>query len=406
MKLSRSLRLSIRLLAAHKLRTALSMAGLVVGVAAVMIMVAIGRGAERRVLEQIQAMGTDLVVVSAAPAPRVAGRERQAETYTTLRLSDAELIARESAFARAAAPGVSRPVTVRRDGITTGTTLVGTTEEGLRIRSIETAMGRPFDAFEDLERRRVVVLGARVAETLFAAGDPIGLEVRIGRVPFDVIGVARTRGTDPGGADLDDIVFVPLETAMRRVLNIPYVHHLYVQARSTADLDALERDTREILRQRHRLRPGAPEPFLVQNQAVVLRIAGEAARHLTLLTASVAGMALAVGGIGIVAVMLVSVRERTREIGLRRAVGARRRDIHRQVVLETTLLAAVGGTAGIAIGLLAAQLAAWIGPWSVILPVRVAAFGAAASIAIGLVAGIAPARRAARLEPIRALRAE
>lgn len=404
-KLVRNLQLSLQLLNAHRLRTALSVSGLLVGVATVMVMVALAEGAERRVLERVRALGTDLLVVSAAPTPRLAGRQRQAPIQTTLRPADASAILEESALAVAAAPAVSRSLVAHSGGRNTTITLTGTTTDGLLMRNLRAQTGRMFDEDENRELRRVAILGRTVVRNLFGAVNPVGRSVRVGGVPFDVIGVARPRGTDPGGTDLDNVIVIPLETAMRRVLNIPYVHAVFVQARSSAQLDALEGEVREILLARHDVRSGAV-PFVIQNQAVLLRTERGATRALNQLTIGVALFALLVGGIGILAVMLLSVRERRREIGLRRALGARRRDIQLQFVLESALLAAAGGAAGVTVGLLAAGGAALVGPWELVLSWRAALLGLTCSAALGIGVGAIPAGRAARLEPITALRAE
>ena len=405
-RLGRGLLLSLQLLLAHRLRTALSVSGLLAGVAAVIVMVAIGQGAERRVLQRVQAMGTNLLVVSAAPAQRVAARPRQVAVHTMLRPGDAEAIERESALAVAAAPAVNGAMVVRWDGVNTTTTVTGTTVEGLRMRNISAARGRVFEDDDDRQRRRVALVGPTVVRSLFGGADPVGRVVRIGSVPFEVIGMTRTRGVDPNGADLDDVVVVPLETAMRRLLNIPYVHALFVQTPSSADLDGLERDVREILLGRYPGRSGMLDLFVVQNQTTLLRTERGAARAMNQLIVGVSLLSLLAGGVGIVAVMLIAVRERTREIGLRRALGAKRRDIRLQFMLESTMLAAGGGLAGVAVGLAAAAGAAALGPWDLVVSWPVAGLGVVCSTILGLIVGVIPAARAARLEPIAALRAE
>src|SRR5690606_15492224 len=203
----------------------------------------------------------------------------------------------------------------------------------------------------------------------------------------------------------DDVLLIPFETAARRVLNIPYVHAIYVQARSQTDLVALEQDVRERLRDRLASRAGMRDPFIVQNQATLLRLERDAAAAMSRLVVGVAAMALRVGGTGILAVMLISVRERTREIGLRRALGAKRRDIKIQFIVESTTLAIAGGAAGVAAGIVAAGVAAIAGPWDLVLSWRPAALGLVGSTLLGLLVGAIPATRAARLEPIEALRA-
>ena len=405
-RLARGLLLSAQLLVAHRLRTTLSVSGLLVGVAAVIVMVAIGEGAERRVLERVQRMGTNLLVVSAAPAHRVAGRPRQVPVHTLLRAADAAAIEQESALAVAAAPAVSRSMVVRSDGVNTTTMTTGTTPTGLAIRNISAASGRVFDDDDDHERRRVALVGPTVARTLFPGVDPVGRVVRIGNVPFEVIGVTRARGVDPVGVDLDALVVLPFETAVRRLLNIPYVDALYIQARSSADLVALEAEVRGILTSRHAARSGMLDAFVVQNQAVLLRTERGAARAMNQLIAGIALLALSSGAIGILVVMLISVRERTREIGLRRALGAKRRDIQLQFVLESAMLATGGGLVGVLVGLGAAGGAAELGPWDLVVSWYAAGLGVACSTILGLVIGVIPAARAARLEPIAALRAE
>lgn len=395
----------MQLLAAHPLRTALSVSGLLVGVAAVMVMVAVGEGAERRVLERLRGMGTDLLVVSAAPAPRLVGRPRQVDVQTVLRATDADLL-RQSRFAAAAAPAVSQRRVLRWEDRNTTTTLTGTTPEGLRIRNVRAATGRLFDEGDEGARRLVAVLGPTVARSLFDGADPVGRVIRIGHAPFEVIGVAATRGVDPGGADLDDVLVVPFETAIRRVLNIPYVHAIFLQARSTADLALLEQDVRDRLRERIPTRAGVSDPFVVQNQATLLRTERGAAQAMNRLVVGTGVLAMLVGGIGILAVMLISVRERTREIGLRRALGAKRRDIRIQFIAESAMLAVAGGAAGVAVGVAAAGVAAVMGPWDLMLSWQPAAIGVIGSAVLGLTVGAIPASRAARLEPIEALRTQ
>ena len=403
-RLFRALKLSIRLLGAHRLRTAIGVSGLAVGVAAVTVMVAVGAGAEQRVLERVRAMGTDLVVAMAPPAPAIAGRQRQIETITTLRVADAVAVAEGAVHARAVAPGVSRTMTVRREGLNTTTMVVGTTVTGARIRNVVVASGRAFDEIEDRERRRVALIGPIVARNLFGTTDPVGHEIRVDRIPFEVIGVLRARGMDAGGTDHDNQVVIPLETAMRRVLNVPFVHAIYAQARRSDDVDALEREVRIILDQRHSRRSGIATPFTIRNQAVALRTERAATQALGRMTLGAATLALIVGGVGVLAIMLISVGERVREIGLRRAVGARRDDIRLQFLVESSLLAAAGGIAGAVIGVVGATLAAIVGPWDLVIDWRAPTLAIVSSTAVGLAAGILPARRAARLEPIDALR--
>lgn len=399
----RGVRLSVALLAAHPLRSILSAAALVMGVAAVTIMVSVVEAAEQRVVERVRALGTNLLTVSAAPAPRVADRARQLATTTVLRPADAEAIARESGRVRAAAATVSRAMVIRAEGRNTTAAVIGTTPEGVRIRNVAPRVGRLFDDLEEHGMRRVALLGPAVARVLFAGGDPVGQQVRLGAVPFEVIAVLQPRGTDVGGTDLDNTVIIPLGTAMRRLFNVPHVQTLLVQAERTEDLDALELEVRAILDQRLTARSGVAVPYVVQNQAVLLRTQRGAARAMNGLILTVAVLSLVVGGAGILAVTLLSVRERTREIGVRRAVGAKRQDVALQFLIEAGLLAAAGGAAGVVIAALVVGVTAVVGSWQLAFSWRAALLGLACSGTIGIIAGSYPAVVAARLQPIRAL---
>ena len=346
MKLSRNVLLSCEILAAHKLRTLLSVLGMVVGVGAVVLMVSAGRGAEKRILDRIRGMGTNLVIVNAGQTAIVAGRKRQITNVITLEASDADAIVQECPAVLRAAPAVSKKLAARWESENTNTNVVGMPPDGFRVRNITIASGRIFDAQEERGKRRVAVLGPTVVNNLFGNTDPIGLRLRIGRVPFEVIGITAPKGMDANGIDQDDLILVPLATAMRRLLNIAHVETIYVQARDADLLDAAEKEIRELLRRQHRL-GNKRDDFTIQNQATLLQTERDTARSMTLLIGSVAGISLAVGGVGILAVMLISVRERTAEIGLRRAVGARRCDIRTQFLLESGLLAAAGGLVGV-----------------------------------------------------------
>lgn len=405
MQAARNIAMSCEILAAHKLRTLLSVTGIVVGIATVVLMVSAGRGAEKKILDRIRQMGTNLIVVNAGQTRIVAGRQRQTSIVTTLEIDDARAVAAECASVKLAAPAVTKKLSTRWEDENANTNVVGITPEGFRVRNIAIAQGRTFDADEDRARRRVAVLGPTAAANLFGRTDPLGLSIRIGRVPFEVIGLTEPKGMDANGVDQDDLILVPLGSAMRRLFNVDHIDTIYVQAESADALDRAESEIRGLLRQRHRLRD-KPDDFTIQNQATLLAAEREAAQSMTLLIGSVAAISLAVGGIGILAVMLIAVRERTPEIGLRRALGATRRDIRLQFLLESGLLAGSGGVIGVVAGIGAALAVSQLGYWETIVswPAVVAGFGF--SVAVGLLFGIYPAVRAAALEPIEALRAE
>jgi len=381
------------------------MLGIIVGVGAVVFVVAAGKGAEKRILDRIRDMGTNLVVVNAGQTRIVAGRQRQMATVTTLVPEDVRTILTDCPSVRFAAPAISKKFATRFESENANTNVVGMTPDGFRIRNIEVGSGRFFDAEESRGRRRVAILGPTVARNLFNGGDPIGQKIRIGRVPFEVIGVTRPKGLDANGADQDDLIIVPLTTAMHRLFNVTYVDRVYVQAVNTNALYQAEKELRRILRERHRLR-GKPDDFTIQNQATLLKTERETSRSMTLLVGGAAGISLLVGGVGILAVMLISVRERTGEIGLRRAVGALKRDIRNQFLMEAAILSCTGGLFGVLSGVAGTLTLSRFGYWETVISWPAAGVGFLFSTSLGIVFGIYPALRAADLEPIEALRAE
>ncbi len=405
MKIARNIALSCEIMAAQKLRTMLSVLGIVVGVGAVVLMVSAGNGAEKRILDRIREMGTNLIIVNAGQTRIIAGRQRQIATVTTLVPEDARTIVKDCPSVLLAAPSSSKKLSAKFEAETTNTNVVGMTADGFLIRNIKIASGRFFDADESRGRRRVAVLGPTVARNLFDGIDPIGLSFRIGRVPFEVIGVTQAKGTDANGVDQDDLIIVPLETAMRRLFNVTNVDMIYIQARNSNALSRAEAEIRETLRQLHRLRT-KPDDFTIQNQATLLETEQATSREMTLLVGSVSGISLLVGGVGILAVMLISVRERTHEIGLRRAIGALRRDIRNQFLLEAVILSGAGGFLGVLLGVSGALTLSRLGYWETVISWPAAGVGFIFSVTLGIVFGIYPALRAADLEPIEALRAE
>ncbi|MCU0871827.1 MAG: ABC transporter permease, partial [Pirellulaceae bacterium] len=381
MKLSKNIALSCEILAAHKLRTLLSVTGIVVGIATVVLMVAAGRGAEKQILDRIRDMGTNLIAVNAGQTRIVAGRQRQISLVTTLEIDDAKAVAQQCPAVVLAAPAISKKLSVRWESENAITTVIGLAPDGFAVRNIAIRSGRPFDAEDDRTRRRVAVLGPTVAQNLFGQQDPLGLDIRIGRAPFEVIGLADAKGMDANGLDQDDLILVPLGTAMRRLFNVDHIDTIYAQARSAELLDAAEAQISDLLRQRHRLRD-RPDDFTIQNQATLLAAERETAQAMTLLIGSVAGISLLVGGIGILAVMLISVRERTSEIGLRRALGATRREVRLQFLFESGLLAGSGGILGVVAGVTTAMLVSRLGYWQTVISWPTAAVGFIFSVAV------------------------
>jgi putative ABC transport system permease protein len=407
MRSTRGLKISAEMLWAHKLRTILSLLGIVVGVSTVSVMAAVGRGSEQNVLDGIRRMGTNLISVSAGMVSLMAGRPRQSALATSLMPEDARAIqAAAGDLVSLVAPAQSKSMAVKFENVSLKTNIVGTTPEILTIRRLQLESGNMFDDQDDRAARRVAVLGQRVIRDLFGGARPIGQTIRIGNVPFEVIGTLVTAGADANGTDQDDQILIPLRTAMRRVFNMIYVNTIYVQARSESQMDACAARLREILRERHRLRAEKPDDFTIQSQAELLRAQEETQRTFMSLTIGVASLSLAVGGVGILAVMLMSVRERIREIGLRRALGARRRDILLQFLIEAMMLSLSGGLVGVVLGVLVILVVARVAGWQAVLAFRPLFLAVASSAAIGLLFGTIPAYKASAANPASSLRAE
>jgi putative ABC transport system permease protein len=281
--------------------------------------------------------------------------------------------------------------------------LQGSTPRLARLRNLRVARGRFFDEDDDAASRRVVVLGSRVASALFPGEDPLGREVRLRGVPFEVIGVLEAKGIQADGSDQDGNVFIPIRTALRRVFNTTWLSAVFVSVGDRRRMGDAQAQVASLLRERHRRPPGAPDDFQVQDQVRLLALQESAVRSLTWLTAGLAGVALLVGGAGIVALMYLSVKERTAEIGLRMAVGARPRDVLLQFLGEATLLAVGGWLLGVAAAALGAVALAATTEWRVAFPTAAAAASFMMALCIGLGFGALPARKAARLPPVRAL---
>jgi putative ABC transport system permease protein len=397
------LRTALRALGAHKLRTGLMLLGIVVGVAAVVAMVAIGQGTRAEVLRKVESMGANLLTVSAGQLRFQAGRQPGA-TAITLTERDARAIAEEVPHVASLAPAQSKKLSVKFEEMSTTTTVVGTTPEFQVVRNSHPVAGEFFDDDQVRGSARVAVLGQTVVLNLFPGRDPIGETIRIANVPFLVIGVLEAKGLDIAGQDQDDQILVPLRTALRRLFNVSHLSTICVSVDASAAMDTGAVTIAEVLRERHRLRPGAEDDFVIQNQSALLETQAAVSDTFTLLLGSIGGISLLVGGIGILAMTLIAVRERTREIGLRRAVGARRRDILLQFLIETGLLSATGGVGGVALGIAAAKITSVTTGWPMLIPWGVALAAVIFSALLGLAFGVYPARKAAMLDPIVALR--
>jgi putative ABC transport system permease protein len=404
------LRIALRALAINKLRSALTMLGIVIGVAAVIVMIAVGAGAQARVEEQIRALGSNLLLVMSG-ATTAGGVRLGFGSNFTLSEDDAAAINREIPEALAA-PALRGSAQIIWGNANWSTQIFGVTPEYLEARQWPLAAGRVFEPAEMSGAGKVCLIGATVARQLFGSSDPLDQVIRIKRVPFTVIGVLDVKGQSLMGTDQDDLVLMPITTARTRVLGSANaarqrsVGTIWVKVADGIDTRRVEEDVRGLLRQRHRLQPGADDDFSLRNLQEVMAAQEASSRVLALLLAAVASVSLLVGGIGIMNIMLVSVTERTREIGLRMAVGARTRDILGQFLVEAVTLSLIGGLIGVALGMGASFAIAQFLGWRVLLSPEAIALAVAFAFVIGVFFGFYPARKAARLNPVEALRFE
>jgi putative ABC transport system permease protein len=408
-RLLRNVGLSHKALQRHRARTVLALAGTAVGVAAVLAMLAVGEGAERRVLERIDAMGRNLLVVMAGRQPRVAGRAgARGATVTTLLPADRDAIIEQSGLIARAAPSQGGDLPLEYADLATTATVRGTTPEYMEIRNFALVDGRVFTREEDRAGLRLAVIGARVRERLFPEVDPVGQTLRVGRIPFEVIGVLGSKGVSlSGGGDEDNQILIPISTALRRVFNRDYLGMIFLEVEASEMMDAAAAEVAAILRERHRLeRRGKPDDFMIQNQRVVIAAEMETVRSFRRLVVGLGAVALTVGGVGILSIMLLSVRERRAEIGLRAAVGARRRDIWLQFVVEALALGGAGGIAGLALGVALAWAIGAFTEWHTVVTIPSMLLATLSALTVGVLFGAYPAQRAAAWDPIEALRAQ
>ncbi|MET0294497.1 MAG: ABC transporter permease [Phenylobacterium sp.] len=409
-------RFALGAIVAHPLRSGLTSLGVVIGVAAVVMMTSIGMGAQQRVTQTIAGLGSNLIIVmpGAARGGGMGGGGGfvmgGAGTGQSLTDDDVAAIASDVDGAIAVAPVVRGQVQLSADGANWNTRIEGVTPDYLTARDLALASGRMFDEREARQGKKVVVIGQTVARELWGDDDPIGKRLRVRTVPFEVIGVLASKGQSSFGQDQDDVLLGPLPAVRSRVvgrrLRGETVQTIYVKAQNEDELDRVQEDVANVLRQQHRIRPGDEDDFSTQNMASILQASQAAVATFTILLAAVAAVSLVVGGVGIMNIMLVAVTERTREIGLRMAVGARRSHVLIQFALESVALSLAGGVIGLTIGVLGAVLIARVGQWPAAVPSWSGPLALGFSMLVGLVFGAYPSWRAARLDPIEALRRE
>jgi len=406
MKIVKNILISKKILLERKVRTILSLLGVIIGVCAVIIMVAVGKGTEEKVVSQITKMGSNLLLVNAGQVRIIAGRARQVKAVTTLELKDADSILNEAGSVKYVAPAQTKKLQVKFENLSTKTNIVGTIPDIIEVQNYMLAQGRFFDEDENKGLRRVAVVGQTVVENIFEKQDPVGKIIRIGKVPFEVIGVLSSKGLDVNGMDQDDQIFIPVKTALRRVFNLTYINAIYVKVKNSGLMDQAEKEIISILRKQHHIKEGKADDFTIQNQATVLEMQKESSKAFTLLIGSIAAISLLVGGIGISVVMLISIKERTKEIGIRRAVGAKRRDILFQFFSEALILSIGGGVIGVVIGITVSMALAFFAGWPFIISINAIAVSILSTFVIGIFSGVYPARKAALLDPIKALQFE
>ena len=405
-----SVRIALRALRVNRTRSALTMLGIIIGVAAVIAMVGVGSGATERIQEQIQSIGSNLIIVLPGSLTS-SGVRLGSGGVATLTEDDARAIATECPTVALAAPSVRGGAQVVYGNNNWATTVQGVTPDYLTLRDYTMMSGQFFTTQDVDAAAKTAVLGETVVENLFGDSSPVGQVVIIKNVPFTVAGVLTPKGQSPTGQDQDDVILLPISTALQKVLgvnkaNAKAVGSVMVQAVSPETMDQAIQEVEALLRERHRILPGLDDDFTIRNLTEVFAAQESSARVMAILLGAIASVSLIVGGIGIMNIMLVSVTERTREIGLRLAVGAKRKHILSQFLVEAVTLSLVGGVIGIGLGITASVLISRFAEWSTDISVLSVVVSFLFSALVGVFFGYYPARKAAFLNPIEALRYE
>ncbi len=402
MLLFQVIKVAFRSILANKLRTFLTMLGIIIGVGSIIAMISLGEGAQERVTESIRSIGTNLLRVRP-------GAARLGHVWTgsveTLTIEDARAIRKKVPHIRFVSPAVSNMGQVKFGSKNATTLIRGTTPEFVEVNNFPVARGRFFTHREVKLKKRVAVLGTTVKEQLFGGAPAIGKHIKIEGQNFLVIGVMESKGAT-SWRDPDDQVFIPITTSQKRLFNQDFVNDIYMQVESVEFIPEVKESVEKLLRIRHRIKEGEESDFNIRDYTEFIKTLRETTQTFAVLLASVAAVSLLVGGIGVMNIMLVSVTERTREIGIRMAVGARRRDILRQFLIETLVITLTGGTIGIGFGAVMGLIISYWGEWNVIMTPYSIVLAFFFSLLVGLVFGIFPARKASMLDPIEALRYE
>lgn len=407
MKFLKIIQLAFRQLIINRSKSIFAIAGLSVGVASVIVMYGVGEGAKKEALAQIEEMGTNLITINPGKAKNVMLRRDSTDKITTLRRKDCEVILNNCKNVKIAVPSMAGMIKVKYGNSVTLSMVNGVTVPYFGMKNLKLEKGDLFTEKEDELSQRVAVLGGLISRTLFEEEDPVGKTLLIGKVPFKIVGVLKSKGITADGANLDAQLLIPINTAQRRVFNVDYLNRIFIEVVERSKMEEAEKEIISVLREYHKLElRGKENDFTIDNQVTDIKASESSARSFTFLIAGVSAIALLVGGIGIFAVMLLSVKERNIEIGLRLAVGAKRKDIVMQFITESGILGLAGGFTGLLTGILISVIAKYIFNWQIAfsyIPITVAI---SFSIAVGLVFGVIPAGKASQADPITALQKE
>jgi len=405
MKASVLTRVATQSILKNKMRSLLTMLGIIIGVGAVILLVAIGQGAQSRIQDQIENLGTNMIVISPGTSSQ-GGVSHGAGSFNRLKVDDVEKLQREAFLLAAVSPVIVTGGQIIGGQGNWRTRVNGVSVEYETIRDWQVVSGRHFDASDVRAMKKVAVLGQTVAENLFPGEDPVGRQVQIRNVPFQVIGVLEEKGQTPSGSDLDDVILAPYTTVQTRLAGHQFIPQILASTFSPGDIPAAQEEIAAIMRESHGLASWEEADFTVRNQSDLADAAQGTTEVMTLLLAAIASISLLVGGIGIMNIMLVSVTERTREIGIRMSIGARGSDVMTQFLVESTVLSAAGGLLGLALGLGGARIVSSVTGWTTTISPLTVIVALGFSGAIGIFFGFYPARQAAELDPIEALRYE
>jgi putative ABC transport system permease protein len=406
MKILNLLKIAYRSLSKNKFRVFLTMLGIIIGVASVIAMLAIGEGSRQNIQTSISSLGTNSVMIFPG-STNMGGVRMGAGSYSTLTEKDADAILTKCEFVDAVSPVVVKSSQVIAGSQNWHTIVYGGRSDYFKIRNLNIASGSIFSSNDQKTAAKVCVIGQTVSTNLFGEGkDPVGSFIRINSIPFRVIGLLEKKGQNTFGQDQDDVIVAPFSTVQKRMLSTIYLNNILASARSETDIDNAKTQITNILRVQHKLTPKDDDDFTVRSQADIANVFGSISKVLTILLASIASISLLVGGIGIMNIMFVSVTERTREIGIRMAVGAKSRDVLFQFMIEAIFISFLGGMIGILLGISVSELIAKFGGWPVVITMSSILLSFVFSAAVGLFFGWYPAHKASNLNPIDALRYE